>query len=182
MSFIFCDMNFGKVSETNVRHSALEEFVTNYVLKHDNSGWLLQNLSDLYLVRALECSENYLNEGEKKWSDVLTTDQYDLLQANREYVVAVMLVKKVSSNLHRIEYIDTRVPNQKFADHLMCLYKDVIQNDCLLFPGEIIESAKFYWKRYFEDNLIESKEELDEFIDDNNLHEFIDWKELIDLF
>ena len=65
MTFIFCDMNFGKVSETNARHSALEEFVTNYVLKHDNSGWLLQNLSDLYLVRALACSENYLTKEKK---------------------------------------------------------------------------------------------------------------------
>ena len=70
MTFIFCDMNFGKVSETYVTYAALEEFVTNYVLKHNNSGWLLKNLSNLYLVRALACSENYIKEGETKWKTI----------------------------------------------------------------------------------------------------------------
>jgi len=185
MEWIIQDMNYGKISETNVNCAALEEFVKNYVLNHNNSGYLLQNLSNLYVIRAIKGSDSYSKEGEKNWSDILNRNQYDLLKSNREYIVGLMLVSKPTETLHRIEFIDTRVPKLHLAKHLMNLYqKHSVDNDCeLFFPGEIIDTAKLYWKQYlYENHHIEHKDQLDSFRKSESIEKFTDWTVLEDLY
>lgn len=81
--FIFADTNFGTISEMGSTYiRAIDEFIENYINKHPNRDMLICELSNLYVLMALKCSEVYLKEGERNWGHILTSRQNDLQHMN----------------------------------------------------------------------------------------------------
>jgi len=167
----------------SITYEIIDEFIQNYISKHPNNNLLLKNLSNLYVLYGMLSSNNYVEQNEKKWKDILNDEQYKIMEKNRYYILGFIWIdKKKSKNnkVHYIEFIDTRVKGYNLAKLMIDKYeKNQECIDCL--PYEIIESSAKYWKEYF-DYVINSKEDYEKFIIDMKINEDeIKWDYLIDL-
>ncbi len=173
MNFVIRDCFFSKVKDSPINQSALKEFITNVIFSHSLQSVLLKNLSDIYIIVAHNDSDSLTEPNEKKWSEILSVDQYEILKANKYYVIGYMYVTE-DDNVY-IEYIESRVRGYYIGKYMIDSY-DMNYNDLNkeIFPREIIESTVMYWKSYL---CIETKEEMHEIIRTNDL-KHIHWSYL----
>ena len=114
--FVIEDAIFGRMDDIGdmFKKEVHEEFITNYLLKNDHN--FFAEYSYMYVLVAHGPSNQNVSPGEKRWSDILTPAQYDLLRKNGGYVVAWMLMTPEHPvDIHFIEYVDTRVPNHQLT-------------------------------------------------------------------
>ena len=98
---------FGKIKEVPLSGEAIKHFITTVVYNHPNWGVSLKHLSDIYVLVASSSSQKWLKDGDKTWKEIMKKDEYDILEKNREFIVAYMLVTEKAQNYHTIDWVDT---------------------------------------------------------------------------
>jgi hypothetical protein len=132
------------------------EFVENYIYTSYEQNLLLNNLHNLFV---------YLIPYNKMWKNILDIDLFKNLKKNNGLIIGFILLSDIiKNNIRFIEYIDTRIRKYNIAYHIINLYEK--QNNIILIPYDILESASIYWKKYFEKKYnIKSKEDIVFFLD-----------------
>jgi hypothetical protein len=172
---------FGKFKDINWIGEGSIEFVNNVVLKHPNKCIMLQNLSNIYVLVALQDfpSELLNHKQKKKWED----NNYRIVigyiwidEKHSEY----KNINNDDGNIskHYIDFIDTRIRGLNLASYMMKQYENI--HNCCIFPKEIITTAKNYWKKYFKKEYdLYTTEDYHRVVRDLNLYDnFIKWEEL----
>jgi len=111
---------------------------------------LLCSLSELYVLFAYKTHDP---EHDEYWKSVLNEVQYEKFREIGAFPLAFF--KKSQDEYHDkdyvlIEFIDTLVRKNGFAEHLMYKWYEV-NEDKMLLPQEPIASAVGYWRRILED-------------------------------
>ena len=173
------DAIFGRMDDIGdmFKKEVHEEFVMNVLMKHKTN--LFPEYSYLYILVAHSNrhspSSDSLLPGEKRWSDILNTQQYQLLTKNSAFIIGYMLMTPEHPlDIHFIEYIDSRVPGYNIADCMIKKFENEVvefaensfgckQVRCkCVIPKDILSSSAEYWKKYLDRRLgIHSNEELD---------------------
>jgi hypothetical protein len=156
------------------------EFLNNIVLKHPNKCVMLPDLSDIYVLVALQDFPSELLNDEQKNS------WYD---NNYRIVIGYIWINEKNSEYknhiegepmpkHYIDFIDTRIKGLKLAEYMMYQYECI--HNCYIFPKEIIDTASYYWKKYFKKQYaLHTIEDYDIFIKDFDLNDnFIKWNNI----
>lgn len=162
MDYIIKNTYFGKINDLNLDFEIIYEFIENYIYDNNYNTILLSNLSNLYVIVAS------FNFEENLWNDILSEDQYKLLEKNDYILCYLLMEKKPSKNnnsVYYIDIIDTRLKKYNLAMYLIeCYEKNVIKEKCYILPGEIIYTAVGYWEKYFKRKYKINKEDLYKFI------------------
>lgn len=188
--WIINDAYFGKIKDLPIMGETIKQFLDDVVYKHPNWSILLQNLSDIYVLVASFDAQSCLKDGEKTWEQIMKKDEYDILEKNRYFVVAYMLVNEKHQNNHYIDLFDTIIRNNNLGCVMIEKYVKKYEYMVNLVPQKIIRSSAKYWakvldfycedldtgKKYIDKNLIEEYIELCE-LDSNDL----DWEHLYEL-
>jgi hypothetical protein len=182
---IIIDAYFGKIKHLPMLPGeVIKQFLDDVVYKHPNWNMLLANLSDIYVLVASFAAQKYLSDGEKTWKQIMKKEEYDILEKNRQFVVAYMMVKEKDQNNHYIELFDTVVRNNNLGRVMIQKYEKNYPG--ILVPQEIIESSALYWAKVLDfwdtDKKRIYKYSIEDFIkgaklDSNDLR----WKHLYDL-
>ena len=188
--WIINDAYFGKIKDLPIMGETIKQFLDDVVYKHPNWSILLQNLSDIHVLVASFDAQSCLKDGEKTWEQIMKKDEYDILEKNRYFVVAYMLVNEKHQNNHYIDLFDTIIRNNNLGCVMIENYEEKYGYMVNLVPQKIIQSSAKYWakvldfycedldtgKKYIDKNLIEEYIELCE-LDSNDL----DWEHLYNL-
>jgi len=188
--WIINDAYFGKIKDLPIMGETIKQFLDDVVYKHPNWSILLQNLSDIYVLVASLNAQCLLKDGEKSWKEIMKKDEYDILEKNRYFVVAYMLVNEKDQKNHYIDLFDTIIRNNNLGCVMIENYEEKYGYMVNLVPQKIIQSSAKYWakvldfynedldtgKKYIDKNLIEEYIELCE-LDSNDL----DWEHLYNL-
>lgn len=188
--WIINDAYFGKIKDLPIMGETIKQFLDDVVYKHPNWSILLQNLSDIYVLVASFDAQSCLKDGEKTWEQIMKKDEYDILEKNRYFVVAYMLVNEKDQKNHYIDLFDTIIRNNNLGCVMIEKYVKKYEYMVNLVPQKIIRSSAKYWakvldfycedldtgKKYIDKNLIEEYIELCE-LDSNDL----DWEHLYEL-
>jgi len=188
--WIINDAYFGKIKDLPIMGETIKQFLDDVVYKHPNWSILLQNLSDIYVLVASLGAQRLLKGNEKSWKEIMKKDEYDILEKNRYFVVAYMLVNEKHQNNHYIDLFDTIIRNNNLGCVMIEKYQEKYEYMVNLVPQQIIQSSAKYWakvldfycedldtgKKYIDKNLIEEYIELCE-LDSNDL----DWEHLYNL-
>lgn len=169
----------------------LHEFLNNVVMNMDsncNNGWgkMLPDLSNIYV---LVSNKNFP-------FDKLSLNQkhlIDLSVAKKNFVIGyIWLCPWILENegcipYHFINFIDSRISGLNIAKYMMAKYENDYDDDDgerLLFPFEIIISAKNYWEKYFINEYgITNKYELEQMITEYKFKQSdIRWEEIFSTF
>lgn len=173
------DAIFGRMDDIGdmFKKEVHEEFVMNVLMKHKTN--LFPEYSYLYILVAHSNrhspSSDSLLPSEKRWSDILNTQQNQLLTKNSAFIIGYMLMTPEHPlDIHFIEYIDSRVPGYNIADCMIKKFENEVvefaensfgckQVRCkCVIPKDILSSSAEYWKKYLDRRLgIHSNEELD---------------------
>ena len=133
----------------------LVDFIQSYETSEKNT--LLCDLSELYVLFAKKTGDP---KHDKYWKSVLNEPQYEKYSKIGAFPLAFF---QKSQNEHHdkdfilIEFIDTLVRNNGFAERLMTLYQEQMcdenneQTGGMLLPKEIIHSSVGYWRRILGD-------------------------------
>lgn len=178
MQQIIKDSWFVKISESAVLNfETIKEFIENCIYKHPNKNLLLPQLSNLFVLVCDTNSEKFYHNN-KSLKNCLSDEQYEFLQKNDKYILGYIWVSdqksKNDKNIHYIEFIDTRLKGCNIAEHMMSQYEgyinsDNVDNNCLLLPKEIIDTAVGYWIKNL--NFLGTKKETEQYISDKKLKE-----------
>jgi hypothetical protein len=184
--WIINDANFSKIKDAPfMNEDSIKHFINTVVYKHPNSGILLRNFSDIYVLNALIGSQSYLKDGEKSWKEIMNKEEYDILEKNRTFVIAYMLVEERTEHLHYIVLFDTVIRGNNLGYHIINEYENKREYNVKLIPQEIIKSSVKYWAKILDlldDQGKPSKDLINEFIEINNIKaEDISWQHLYDL-
>jgi hypothetical protein len=188
--WIINDAYFGKIKDLPIMGETIKQFLDDVVYKHPNWSILLQNLSDIYVLVASLDAQRLLKGNEKSWKEIMKKDEYDILEKNRYFVVAYMLVNEKHQNNHYIDLFDTIIRNNNLGCVMIEKYQEKYEYMVNLVPQQIIQSSAKYWakvldfycedldtgKKYIDKNLIEEYIESFE-LDSNDL----DWEHLYNL-
>ena len=136
------------------------EFVKNFVMPHINSSIILQHLSDIYVLVLIKASEGITRDGEVGLKDILSKDQYKLLNDNNHFIVGFMMINKTAfygykhtDKTHLIDMIETRVRGWNLASYMMYQYETWIHNDRVsLYPASLTKESAGYWYKYYDIN------------------------------
>lgn len=183
------DAIFGRMDDIGdmFKKEVHEEFVSNELLEHNTN--LFPEYSYMYILVAYSGSSDSLCVGEKKWSEILTTEQNIFLQTHKALIVGYMLMTpEHPKDIYLIEYINSRITGYNIAD---CMIKK-LENEMVEFekltdgckqvkpkcviPREIISSSKGYWVKYFDRRLgVKSKEDLDKVKNTLHINNLVNW-------
>ena len=212
MEWIFADASFYKIQDWSGNPKGLFEFVDTSIRSHPNRGLLTKNLSNVYVLVALKSSILFKKDKELRcrerhrltikhadpppgsrhvepryltWKDVLSTEQYDLLNKNERYVIGYMLatLDNTPKNVHWIDFIDTRLRKFNLATYMIRRYE---KGECIVLPHNIILSAPRFWLKFFQKKYdIESVDDLErleiELLYPDEMNNSKDWSALKDL-
>tara|TARA_B100000795_G_scaffold213490_1_gene167164 strand:+ start:2121 stop:2708 length:588 start_codon:yes stop_codon:yes gene_type:complete len=157
----------------------LVDFIRSY--ETSERGTLLYDLSDLYVLFAKKTDDPKHDE---YWKSVLDEAQYEKYREIGVFPLAFF--KKSQKEYHDksfvlIDFIDTIVRKNGFAEHLMRRWEDEMsrENDGeqrMLLPQEPIESAVGYWRRILVD--ICGENDL-KFLVNNDVNGVLKWDALL---
>jgi len=164
---IIKDAYFGKLGDVSPHYDTTLEFIHEFIHNEPNKCFLLNELSNLYVIIATTNTMEY-NDHATKWNDILDDKQFNILKKNGEYIVGYMCINKFynkNKDVHYINLINTRVKNYNFAKIMMNKYTSM-HNISYVVPIEIIQSSCEYWKKIFFDMFdVKTLGELEQFID-----------------
>jgi len=156
----------------------LVDFIRSY--ETSERGTLLCDLSDLYVLFAKKTDDPKHDE---YWKSVLDEAQYE--KYHEIGVFPLAFFKKSQKEYHDksfvlIDFIDTLVRKNGFAEHLMRLWEDEMshENDgeqIMLLPQEPIESAVGYWTRILD---VYGENDL-KFLVNNDVNGVLKWDALL---
>jgi len=182
MSYLFDknDYSCGIIKKMDLNINIINEFKENYVeeeLWNDYYNGLLTNNFEKLFVMVLNINE----KNEEKMSKILNSSLFETLKNNNGLIVGFIKIensRKYTSknyNFWYIDLIDTRLSNQHIAR--IMLYKLKILKKKEFVPLIVAQKAINYWKKYFkvEYGLI-TKEQIEEFIINNNISEHNNWE------
>lgn len=172
--FVVEDAIFGRMDEIGDMFSkdVHEEFISNCIIKAP--GNFLPEYSYLYVLVAHGPSHQHIPPGEKRWSDILNPKQNTFLSKHRAFIVAWMcLSPEHPSDVHLVEYADSRVPKHNLVDCMLKKYANElasfedysqtpgcfqIKPKCVI-PKEITFGSRYYWKNFFREryNVVDEK-------------------------
>ena len=187
------DAIFGRMDDIGdmFKKEVHEEFVMNVLMKHKTN--LFPEYSYLYILVAHSNrhspSSDSLLPSEKRWSDILNTQQNQLLTKNSAFIIGYMLMTPEHPlDIHFIEYIDSRVPGYNIADCMIKKFENEVvefaensfgckQVRCkCVIPKDILSSSAGYWKKYLDRRLgIHSNEELDGMKKTLDISDLVTW-------
>ena len=165
--FVIEDAIFGRMDDIGdmFKKEVHEEFITN-CLRYTSSNFFPE-YSYLYVLVAHGPSNNDVQVGQKRWSEILDKEQNEFLEKHRAYIIGWMLMTPEHPvDIHFIEYVDTRVKGynitdcliKKFENELATLNnfdeKNMLQS-CFkikpkcIFPKDVIRTSAGFWKKYF---------------------------------
>ena len=180
--WIINDSDFGKIKSLTISPEAIKEFITNCIFPHPNAGLLLQHFSELYVIVASNSAQRFLRENEKKWIDIMNTEQHNLLISNSQFIFGYIWIDDEVSDTdqnHYIEFIDTRIRGIKLARYMSRRYRYEIMNECnWVLPKQIIETAAGYWDIELFDLADFPSETLQEIKTNLRITKHIDWEHL----
>lgn len=164
--------------------NSLFEFLHNVVInKNDDDcvnghGNMLAEFSDIYvLVSKKDFPFEKLTSIHKI--------SIDLSKSKKNFILGYITVYKTNDNsqLHFINFINTRISKLNIAKYMIKKYEEIEKN-IFLFPYEIIFGSHFYWKKYFiEKYNIKNKKDLLHCISNHGLDNYnIQWSFLLDAF
>ena len=167
----------------------LYEFLNNVVMNtgcdcYNGNGIMLRDFSDIYV---LVSNEDFPFD-KFKMNRKITID----LSAAKEsfvlgYIWISSSIKKYEgcNSYHFIQFIDTRISGLNMAKYMIEKYEMMnFNDDCILFPQQIVMGAQYYWKKYFmEVYEIKNKADLLKMITDFKFGKYdIQWEHLISAF
>jgi len=177
--YVIEDADLVKVGNFSNRivHS-IDTFVKTQIFKHINSKYLLCNLSDMWVLMANKYSDNYAENDQKKWKDLLSEEQYKHLVDDGYYVLGYILVKKDEDGFEYIDRIETFLRGFNLASRMMADWTSI--HDKTIYPLEIIDESAGYWKKYYD---LKTTKELDNLIKNNNILSSLrlQWAKLYDV-
>lgn len=190
------DAIFGRIDDIGdmFKKEVHEEFVLNVLMKERAN--LFPEYSYMYVLVAHSTSNRAVSPGELTWTDVLNKSQNAFMETHRAYILGYMLMSaEHPTDVHFVEYIDTRLPGYNIADCMIKRYENEIvelsQNSigcrqvkpqCVI-PKEIRSTSAEYWKKYFVRRLgIRTNEDLIEMKNTLRIHDLITWYYLEQLF
>jgi len=177
--YVIEDADLVKVGNFSNRivHS-IDTFVKTQIFKHINSKYLLCNLSDMWVLMANKYSDNYVENDQKKWKDLLSEEQYKHLVDDGYYVLGYILVKKDEDGFEYIDRIETFLRGFNLASRMMADWTSI--HDKTIYPLEIIDESAGYWKKYYD---LKTTKELDNLIKNNNILSSLrlQWAKLYDI-
>ena len=153
-------------------------FLVDHIRSYKTSekSYLIRNLSDLYILIANKTDDPKHDE---YWKTVLNEVQYEKYSKIGAYPLAFF---KTSQDKYHdehyvlIDFIDTLVRNNGFAEHLMIKWREHNEYKTLL-PQEPISSAVKYWVRIlvdmFDDGYLEQ-------LAKNDTNNVLKWDKLLD--
>ncbi len=164
---------------------SLYEFVTNVIMNENQNiffpGVMLPYLSHLYVLIA---------KPHFPWNQLLFSQKHLIDLSVIEYypIIGYIWIKSTSNTLHDlvedteynlIDMIDSRISGLNIVKHMITKFEE--KKKRLLFPYYIIESAKYYWKKYFiEVYNVNTEDELKQLINNYHIQENdIKWENLI---
>lgn len=169
----------------NIWCECCDEFINKIINKHPNKYELLQNLGHINVLVGYLSDEGVIQENEKSWKDILSTEQYKFIKEKRHFILGYMLVSEDDEDKknHYIEYFDTIV--RKFDIGRIMINKYEKEYNINLVPREIIISSAKYWCKILwllDDDGNIYKKDIDNYITDNNiLYNKIKWEHLYNL-
>ena len=122
--WIINDAYFGKIKDLPIMGETIKQFLHYVVYQHHNWSILLQNLSDIYVLVASLGAQRLLKGNEKSWKEIMKKDEYDILEKNRYFVVAYMLVNEKHQNNHYIDLFDTIIRNNNLGCVMIEKYQE----------------------------------------------------------
>ena len=186
--WIIDDAYFGKIKKLPWRGDVIKQFINDVVYEHPNWGVLLKNLSDLYVLVASFDAQSLLKDGEKTWKEIMNKENYDILEKNKQLVIAYMLVKEDDENIHYIELFDTVVRKNNLGYYMINKYKKNKDYAVSLIPQTIIGTSAKYWAKILgvidviDDKVVFKRNLIDDFIEIRDINpEEISWNYLYDL-
>ena len=159
---------------------SLKEFVDNEIYKHPNWNIYLPKLSNIHVLVANKCFEQYLREGEKSWKDIMG-EKYEFLEKNDKYILGWMYINpEKEKNNHYIDFIDSRIKGYNIAKIMINKYEE--EKGVQLFPEEIIDSSAKYWLKMIRGDGLIYKSDIDTFIEENSINKGrINWESLYEI-
>lgn len=161
--YVIRDCLFGKANQIEISDETKKDFIQNYILADASRAPLFSHFSTIYFLVARKSSDKSTNKNEKKWKDILDTENYDKLKILKQIVVAYCLIsphktKKGDKTIHFTLVIDNRDKKYNFAEYLISRYeKDILHYDGMLIPAKIYKSSENFWKKYFAKNFDEAE-------------------------
>lgn len=155
--FIINDAYFGKIKDSFISGEALKHFIEKVVYNNPNCEVLLRHFSDIYVLVAHFSQNGFIKDGKKSWKELMNKDEYDILEKNRYFILAYMLVtEKAQKHYHYIDYIDTIIRTNNFGRVMIFKYEKIFDFEVALVPQEILQSSAGYWAKildlYYEDD------------------------------
>jgi len=162
--FIFNDANFeplGKIGN-GLPNETLKKFHREHIDTHPNYSMLLSQMSHIYVLVANRGSDDVVEEGEAKWSDIMSGKQYQFLKEDKKLIVGYMLMEEDDDKkkLTYIKICDTVLRGNNILKYMIHRYKKEKEISHVL-PATIPSSAAGFWKKNFQEEYdIESKTQL----------------------
>ena len=159
---------YDKIKNIYWNGDSLYEFVNNYILRHPNKNILLQYLSEIYVLVIID-------------NTILNDEQKNIFKLNNnKFIIGFMLLDENiyyynndDFRFRFIDFIDTRINRLNIARFMMIKHSMI---ECEVLPQEIIDTSKYYWKKYFEDiHGVLIKSNLYELIRFYNLYNKVKW-------
>ena len=180
--FILDNTNLIQIRNTKLSYTILKDFWDNFIHFQPNKGIFLRDFSNLYVLIGCNSDDTLCEKHEKKWSDVLSANEYQKMLNNTQYILGFILIddsnKDEINRVHYIEYIDTCLKGYNIADLMISKYQNMF--DVTLEPKEIINSAVLFWKKRFQcDDHKLYEDDIDYYINEYNLDKnIINWTNL----
>lgn len=153
----FCDMDrgdpWGWQYKTNAKVQLCEQTCA-FLRSNDPSKscpWM-NTPQHVYLLVGMLDSETYLQKGEKKWKDILTTEQMEVMESDRELVLGYVVGEKLGSTV-RIHWIYSFVPRVGVMKKILTsIQRGVIDEDATRwFPVDTTNTPQYIqdiWAKY----------------------------------
>ena len=192
------DAIFGRMDDIGdmFKKEVHEEFILNVLMNHKTN--LFSEYSYMYiLVAHSSCkSNNIMTPREKTWEDILNKPQKEFLKRHNAFIIGYMLMTtEHPTDVHFIEYIDTRVPGYNITDCIIKKFENEVvelaQNSvgckqvkpiCVI-PKDILSTSSGYWKKYLKHRLgIQTIEDLDNMKKTLQIIDLVSWYYLEQLY
>lgn len=151
MEYILREALLHKVSDSGafnagiVRSDTLLEFIK--LLEAPQLARYIRNLSNMYVLVGSSTSDSRCLDTDKRWSDLLSSNEDEFMKENDEIILGFMLMSNtLNKSYHTIDYIWTRdsIRGKGVARRLIEKYE--FRYDVTVVPEYV---ASPFWTRYF---------------------------------
>jgi hypothetical protein len=154
------DAIFGRIDDIGDMFSVAvhEEFISNNL--KNCQKLVLPEYSYIYILVA-HSPQNPVDPGHLNWQNILSSDQYALLEKNKAYVIGWLLLSaKHPKDVYLIDFADSMVRGYNIVDCMIKrLENEIVELECqskgcmkmkpkCVLPKQVFQNCVEYWKKY----------------------------------